>query len=76
MHNEIVYLENILISSIGCILRNIRWDIHHDFGSFVTSNLSKMLKFAATHREMTNKTKHQLISKTFVHNINEGKEMR
>ena len=23
VHNEIVYLENILISSIGCILRNI-----------------------------------------------------
>ena len=51
-------------------------DIHHDFGSFVISNLSKMLKFAATHCEMTNKTKHQLVSKTFVNNINEGKEMR
>ena len=53
-----------------------RWDIHHDFGSFVISNLSKMLKFAAAHCEMTNKTKHQLVSKTFVNNINEGKEMR
>ena len=39
------------------------------FPAFFISNLSKMLKFAFTHREMTKKTKHQLISKTFVNNI-------
>ena len=38
------------------------WDIHH-FGGLFISNLSKLLKFVATHREMTTKSKYQLISK-------------
>ena len=37
-------------------------DSHH-FGGLFISHLSKMLKVAAIHREMTRKTKYQLISK-------------
>ena len=38
------------------------WDIHHFISLFI-SKFSKMLKFTATHREMTTKSKYQLISK-------------
>ena len=38
------------------------WDIHH-FGGLFILNLSKMLKFAATHHEITMKTKYQLFSR-------------
>ena len=46
----------------GIVLLYTYWDIHC-FGSLFISDFSKMLKFAATNRGMTNKTKHQLISK-------------
>ena len=38
------------------------WDSHH-FGGLFISNLSKILKFAGTHREITTKSKYQLICK-------------
>ena len=44
-----------------CLLYT-HWD-SHNFGSFFISNLSKMLKFATTHCEMTMKSKYQPISK-------------
>ena len=59
--NECVYTVQNTFQVVLCLLYKY-WDIHH-FGSLFISNLSKMLKFAATYREMTNKTKHQLISK-------------
>ena len=39
-------------------------------------NLSKMLKFVATHHKMTNKKSIRLLVKIFVNNFNEGKDMR
>ena len=52
--------------------------LSHHFGGLLISNLSKMLKFAATHRKMTTKSKHQLISKleSVCEKYNESKDMR
>ena len=58
-HN--IYTVQSTFHVVLCLLSTY-WDIHQ-FGRLFISNLSKMLKFAATHRKMTNKTKHQLISK-------------
>ena len=58
-HN--IYTVQNTFHVVLCLLSTY-WDIHH-FGRLFISNLSKMLKFAATHGKMTNKTKHQLISK-------------
>ena len=50
------------VPAYGICARVVDVETIHPFGSFVISNLSKMLKFAPTHREMTNKTKHSRYS--------------
>ena len=53
------------------------WDIHH-FGGLFILNLSKMLKFAATHLPQNDNENEvsAFLVKTFVKNINDGEDMR
>ena len=57
--NECVNTVQSTFQVVLCLLYTY-WDIRH-FVSLFISNLSKMLKFAATHREMTTKSKCPLL---------------
>ena len=60
-NNEWVNTVRSTLHVVLCLLYTY-WDIHH-FGGLFILNLSKMLKFAATHHEITMKTKYQLFSR-------------
>ena len=60
-NNEWVNTVRSTLHVVLCLLYTY-WDFHH-FGGLFILNLSKMLKFAATHHEITMKTKYQLFSR-------------
>ena len=60
-NNEWVNTVQSTLHVVLCLLYTY-WDILH-FGGLFILNLSKMLKFAATHHEITVKTKNQLFSR-------------
>ena len=67
INNECVNTVRSSFYVVLCLLYTY-WDSHH-FGDLFILNLSKMPKFAATHREMTTKSKYQPLSEMFVKNI-------
>ena len=63
------YTVRSTLNVVLCLLYTY-WDIHH-FGGLFILNLSKMLKFAATHQEIT---MNSFLVETFLKNINAGKD--
>ena len=68
-NNEWVNTVRSTLHVVLCLLYTY-WDIHH-FGGLFILNLSKMLKFAATHQEIT---MNSFLVETFLKNINAGKD--